>query len=87
MDRRDGDGMKKGFYLNREQYKSVKRMDHRKMEDFIFHVYSEGYTDGKKAAGRDIKLSDIAAALVDVKGIGTKKTAEVMRAISGLYER
>lgn len=48
MDRRDGDGMKKGFYLNREQYKSVKRMDHRKMEDFIFHVYSEDTRTAKK---------------------------------------
>ena len=31
--------MAKGLKLNREQYKSVKRMDHKQMEGFICKVY------------------------------------------------
>ena len=42
--------MAKGLKLNREQYKRVKRMDHKQMEDFICNMYNEGYADGKAAA-------------------------------------
>lgn len=78
--------MAKGIKLNREQYKNVKRMDHKQMETFIVNVYNEGYEDGKKAAGSRVKPSDIATALVDIKGVGTKKAAEIMAAINKLYE-
>lgn len=78
--------MGKGQHLNREQYKSVKRLDRKKMEDFICNVYNEGYEDGKKAAGPRVKPSDIATVLVDIKGIGSKEIAEVMAAVNKLYE-
>jgi hypothetical protein len=73
--------------ITREQYKRYKRMDHKQMEDFIVNIYNEGYEDGKEAAGQKVKPSDIAAALVDIKGVGTKKIAEIMAAINKLYER
>ncbi len=79
--------MAKGLKLNREQYKRVKRMDHKQMEDFICNMYNEGYADGKTAAGPKIKPSDIAAALIGIKGVGTKKAAEIMAAVNKLYER
>ena len=47
--------MAKGLKLNREQYKRVKRMDHKQMEDFICNMYNEGYADGKAAAEPRIK--------------------------------
>lgn len=78
--------MAKGIKLNREQYKSVKRMDHKQMETFIVNMYNEGYEEGKKAAGNRVKPSDIATVLVDIKGVGTKKAAEIMAAINKLYE-
>lgn len=78
--------MAKGIKLNREQYKNVKRMDHKQMETFIVNTYNEGYEDGKKAAGGRVKPSDIATALVDIKGVGTKKAAEIMATINKLYE-
>lgn len=78
--------MAKGIKLNREQYKKVKRMDHKQMENFIENVYSEGYEDGKKAAGSRVKPSDIANVLVDIKGVGTKKAAEIMAVVNKLYE-
>lgn len=79
--------MAKGIKLNREQYKNVKRMDHKQMENFIVKMYNEGYEDGKEAAGKRVKPSDIAAVLVDIKGVGTKKAAEIMAAVNKLYER
>ena len=79
--------MANGLKLNREQYKRVKRMDHKQMEDFICTMYNEGYEDGKQAAGSRVKPSDIAAALVDIKGVGMKKAVEIMAAINKLYER
>ena len=78
--------MAKGLRLNREQYKRVKRMDHKQMEDFICNMYNDGYKDGKEAAEPKIKLSDIASALVGIRGVGTKKAAEIMAALNTLYE-
>ena len=78
--------MAKGIKLNREQYKNVKRMDHKQMETFIVNVYNEGYEDAKKAAGGRVKPSDIAVAISEIKGIGTKKAAEIMAAVNKLYE-
>lgn len=72
--------------ITREQYKRFKRMDHKQMGDFVVNLYNEGYEDGKKAAQPKVKPSDIASVLVDIKGVGTKKAAEIMAAINRLYE-
>lgn len=72
--------------ITRDQYKAVKRMDHKTMEDFVEKIYTEGYKDGKKSSRNRVKASDIATVLVDIKGIGTKKAAEIMGAINKLYE-
>lgn len=76
--------MKKRLNLNREQYKRVKRMDHKQMEDFICGVYHEGYADGKTAAEPQIKTSDLASALMEIKGIGTRKAEEIMAKLNNL---
>lgn len=81
------EGMEKGIKLNREQYKRVKRMDHKQMGDFICKIYNEGYKDGKAVAAPRIKPSDIATVLVEMKGVGTKKAAEIMAVVNKLYER
>lgn len=78
--------MAKGIKLNRVQYKNIKRMDHKQMKDFIVNMYNEGYEDGIKTAGNRVKPSDIASVLVDIKGVGTKKAAEIMAEINKLYE-
>lgn len=79
--------MAKGVRLNRKQYKSIKSMDHKQMEDFICNMYYEGYEDGKKAAEPKIKPSDIAAVLINIKGVGTKKAAEIMAEVNELYSQ
>ena len=57
------------------------------MEDFICNMYNEGYADGKAAAEPMIKPSDIATVLVEIRGVGTKKAAEIMAAINKLYDK
>lgn len=78
--------MAKELMLNREQYKRVKRMDHKQMEDFICNMYKEGYEEGKAATAPRIKPSDIASVLIEIKGVGTKKAAEIMAEVNKLYE-
>ncbi len=65
----------------------MKRMDHKQMEDFICNIYHEGYTEGKAEAEPRVKPSDVASVLVDVKGVGQKKAAEIMARVNALYER
>lgn len=79
--------MAKKTGITREQYKSFKRMDHKQMETFITNLYNEGYEDGKEAAGKRVKPSDIAVAIMEVPGIGTKKAADIMATVNKLYER
>lgn len=79
--------MAKKAGITRDQYKSFKRMDHKQMETFITNLYNEGYEDGKETAGKRIKSSDIAVAIMEVPGIGTKKAADIMAAVNKLYER
>lgn len=79
--------MAKGLKLNREQYKRVKHMDHKQMEDFICNMYNEGYEDGKAAAEPRVKASDIASVLIGIKGVGAGKANEIMAAVNKLYER
>ena len=78
--------MGKKVGITRDQYKSFKRMDHKQMENFIINLYNEGYEDGKEAAGKRVKPSDIAVAIMEVPGIGTKKAADIMAAVNKLYE-
>lgn len=78
--------MAKKTGITREQYKSFKRMDHKQMEDFITNLYNEGYENGKEAAGKRVKPSDIAVAIMEVPGIGTKKAADIMAAVNRIYE-
>jgi hypothetical protein len=79
--------MDKKRTITRTQYKSMKRLDHKQMEEFIQNLYLEGYEDGQKIAKQKVKPSDIAVTLMEIKGVGTKKVEEIMIAINKLYER
>ena len=71
---------KKSFELNRKVYQSVKKMDHNQMNNFMQNMYDSGFKDGQASVpGLDISL--IKKALLSVKGIGEKKTADIIIAI------
>lgn len=72
--------------ITRDQYKGVKRMDHKQMENFVANLYNEGFKDGKDAAEtKRVRPSDIAVAISEIKGIGTKKAAEIMAVVNELF--
>ena len=56
------------------------------MEEFIVDMYNEGYADGMAAAEPKIKSCDIITVLNNIKGVETKKVAEIMVAVNKLYE-
>ena len=73
--------------LTRSKYKEIKRFDHKQMEGFAQSIYKSGYEKGKAAAGeQELKIQDITTALKSVKGIGEKKTNEIILSIIKLQE-
>ncbi len=79
--------MKKEFELNRKTYKDIKRMDHHQMETYIKEIYDLGVKNGEQAAtDEQIKPADIKLAISSVKGIGDKKTEEIMLALEKIQK-
>ena len=72
--------------LTREQYRKFKCMNHKQMEEFVTSMYNEAYETGRKAADPKVKMSDIAVAITEVRGIDTQKASEIMSAINILYD-
>ena len=71
---------KKKFELNRKDYLNIKKMDHHQMSLWAESMYTSGFEDGRTSVpGLDISL--IKKALLSVKGIGEKKTADILVAI------
>lgn len=73
--------------LTRDQYRKFKCMNHKQMEEFVANMYNEAYENGRKAAEPKIKISDIAVAITEVRGIDTQKATEIISAINNLYDR
>lgn len=71
---------KKKFELNRKVYQSVKKMDHNQMNNFMQNMYDRGFKDGR-ASIPVLDISLIKKALLNVKGIGEKKAADIIVAI------
>ena len=71
---------KKKFELNRKDYLNIKKMDHHQMSLWAESMYKSGFEDGQASVpGLDIRL--IKKALLNIKGIGEKKAADIIIAI------
>ncbi len=71
---------KKKFELNRKNYLHIKKMDHHQMSLWAESMYKSGFEDGQASVpGLDIGL--IKKALLNIKGIGEKKAADIIIAI------
>ena len=71
---------KKKFELNRKNYLNIKKMDHHQMSLWAESMYKSGFEDGQTSVpGLDIGL--IKKALLNIKGIGEKKAADIIIAI------
>ena len=71
---------KKRFELNRKDYLNIKKMDHRQMSLWAESMYKSGFEDRQVSVPR-LDISLIKKALLSVKGIGEKKTADIIIAI------
>ena len=72
--------IQKDIVINRKQYQSIRKMDHNQMNLYIQSIYKRGYTDGVKSVpGNDI--ADIEKVLLGIKGLGTKRVADILEAL------
>lgn len=79
--------MAKKIGITRQQYKDIKKKDHREMENFLIRFWQDGYNDGLAAAKKtNISPADIEKALSSVKGLGEIKVKAAMQQIYKLYE-
>lgn len=78
---------KKAGTITREQYKNIKKKDHRQMEAFLIRYWQDGYNDGIAAAKKaNVTPADIEKAISGIKGMGETKVNAVMQRIFKLYE-
>ena len=71
---------KKMFELNRKEYFKIKKMDHYQMNNFIQSMYKSGFEDGQASVPK-LDISLVKKLLLNVKGIGEKKAADIIIAI------
>lgn len=79
--------MGKKLGITRQQWKNIKKKDHKEMEVFLIQFYQDAYNDGMKAAKKaNISPADIETAIKDLKGVGEMKQKAIMQRIYKLYE-
>ena len=72
--------IQKDIVINRKEYERIKRYDHNQMNNYVKSIYKSGFEDGKAAVpGMDIKCIDVV--LKNIKGIGEKRAAEIVKAL------
>ena len=72
--------IQKDIVINRKEYQNIRKMDHNQMNLYIQSIYKTGYAEGVKSVpGIDIKCID--AVLKNIKGIGEKRAAEIVKAL------
>ena len=70
-----------GFMLNRKRYQEIRKYDHNQMTQFLANLYREGVSDGKKSS-EGLTMDELREAVLQVKGIGEKKAAEIVAIIT-----
>lgn len=71
--------------LTRKLYKEIKTYDRQQMENFCKTLYKCGVDDGRDSV-KGIDLEDIILSIKNVKGVGEKKSKDIIEEIKKLYE-
>ncbi len=71
--------------LNREKYKTVKRMDHAQMSAFLEDIYKSGYAEGQLKT-KGLTVDEVKDVILNIKGIGEKRAAEIISALDEKIE-
>lgn len=74
------------FHFSRDTYKKVKKMDRDEMENFLLKIYEEGQQSILKTRN-EIDFEDVRITLMEIKGIGQKRTDQIMMALEERIER
>lgn len=83
----EGVAKKGNVGITRQQYKDIKKKDHKQMEAFLIKFWQDGYNDGLAAAKKaNVSPADIENAISGIKGMGETKVNAVMQRIYKLYE-
>lgn len=77
--------MKEAYTLNRKTYKDIKKMDHNQMSGFCQSLYLKGHEAGQKESA-GLSETEVKEALLQVKGIGEKKLADILEALKHAQE-
>lgn len=72
--------------LTREKYKSIKKMDHNQMQQFVVEIYKNGYADGKEASeSKAVDLETLKEAISTSKGVGNVVYKNIMEKVEALF--
>lgn len=70
--------MSNKYNLDRETYRAIKKMDRVQLEKILTDVYASGKEDAESGY---IDLSELKAAIGQIKGIGENRLNEIMDVI------
>lgn len=72
------------YTLDRETYRSIKKMDRAQLEKVLTSVYVSGKGD---AESKSIDFHELKAAIGQIKGIGENRLNEIMSVIQGFMDK
>lgn len=79
-----------GSLITNEQYRDIKKKNHKQLNDYILRIWQDGYNSGVMAARKGkattVKPTDIENALGQIKGLGEMNIKVIMQQIYKLYE-
>ncbi len=73
--------MSKEFFVDRDLYRTIKSMNRNGLSALIRKIYIMGQEDAVKKFS-EIDLEQIRAEISEIKGIGEKRSAQIMDIIS-----
>lgn len=73
--------MSKEFFVDRDLYRTIKSMDRNGLSALIRKIYIMGQEDAVKKFS-EINLEQMRAEISEIKGIGEKRSAQIMDIIS-----
>ena len=81
--------IQKDIVINRKEYQAIKKKDHNQMNVYLQNIYKNAYMDGFKAGTESvpgIDIAEIGKVLLSIKGLGTKRVADILEALEKEFE-
>lgn len=72
--------------ITRQQYKDLKKKDHRQVNDLLARLWMDGYSEGMAAKKVRVTPEEIEREIRKIRGMGETRVNAVMGRICKLYE-